>query len=291
VGRIVKGARISEQVRRIAVPPLGHTAALTAVRADEAVPFVAPGEFGGAFAIGEEPAARGAERVDVDDVAREAAALIDEAHDSAQAILEDARLRAKALLESASTNVVEIEAQARESGYAAGVAAGRMSVQQEMDEMLETMRGLVEMARVERHKIIESAEPEIVRLSMAIAERILHQQIALDRGVVVEMAKAALARVVDREMVTVRVNPNDLEQMREHRESVLALGDVKEMRIVEDRRVDRGGVVVETDGGTVDAKVSTQIAEARRILEIDDDVTITRLGEVASSPAPLLAAV
>ena len=141
-----------------------------------------------------------------------------------------------------------------------------------MSELLATMRNLIEMARAERHKIIESAEPELVKLAMGIAERVLHQQIALDRNVVVEMAKVAISRLIDRDSVTVRVNPADLERMREHREDVLALGDVKNVRIIEDQRVDRGGVVVETDAGSVDARVHTQLAEVKKVLRIEDDV-------------------
>ena len=121
--------------------------------------------------------------------------------------------------------------------------------------MLVTMRGLLEMARAERHKLIEDAEPELVRLALGIAERVLHQQIALDRGVVVEMAKTAIARLIERDSVTVRVNPADLERMREHRDELIAIGDIRNLRVVEDQRVDRGGVVVDTDAGTIDARI------------------------------------
>jgi flagellar assembly protein FliH len=140
--------------------------------------------------------------------------------------------------------------------------------------MMTTMRNLVDMARVERHKLIESAEPELVRLAVGLAERILHQQIALDRGVVVEMAKVAIARLVDRESVTVRVNPADLERMRQHRDEFLNSSDIKHLRIIEDQRVDRGGVLVETDGGTIDARISTQLNEAKRVLHVEDDVIV-----------------
>jgi flagellar assembly protein FliH len=88
------------------------------------------------------------------------------------------------------------------------------------------------------------------------------------------MARAAIARIVDREQITVRVNPADIEQMREHRDELLALGDVKTMRVIEDQRVDRGGVILETDSGSVDAKISTQLTEVRKILHIVDDVVI-----------------
>ena len=95
------------------------------------------------------------------------------------------------------------------------------SADREMSDMMATMRNLVDMARIERHKLMESAEPELVRLAVGIAERVLHQQIALDRGVVVEMAKVAIGRLVEKESVTVRVNPGDLERMREHRDELL----------------------------------------------------------------------
>ena len=111
------------------------------------------------------------------------------------------------------------------------------------------------MARVERHKLIEEAEPELVRLAFGIAERVLHQQVALDRGVAVEMAKVAIARLIERDTVTVRVNPADLERMREHRDELIAIGDIRNLRVVEDKRVDRGGVVVDSAAGTIDARI------------------------------------
>jgi flagellar assembly protein FliH len=143
-----------------------------------------------------------------------------------------------------------------------------------MADMIAAIHNLVDMARAERHKLIETAEPELVRLAMGIAERVLHQNIALDRGVVVEMAKIAIGRLVDRESVTVRVNPADVERMREHRDDFLNAGDIKNFRILEDQRVDRGGVIVETDGGTIDARISTQLGEAKRVLHIEDDVIV-----------------
>ncbi len=60
------------------------------------------------------------------------------------------------------------------------------------------MRGLHRNgATAERHKIIEAAEPELVRLAMAIAERIVHQQIAIDPNVVVENVRSAITRLVE----------------------------------------------------------------------------------------------
>ena len=275
MGRVVKGSRTSSErytvgVPEIAAPSNGHVDDFNSVAIDDA------GDTFGSF-LPETPVSE--PTIDTAAVRVAADGLIDDAVGRAEALLGDARARARALVEDAAIRVTAMLDQARTDGRKDGYAAGADAANHEMSEMLETMRGLVDMAGVERHKIISAAEPEIVRLAMGIAERVLHQQIALDRGVVVEMAKAAIARLVDRESITVRVNPADLEGMRGHRDDVLALGDVKSMRIIEDQRVDRGGVVVETEAGKIDAKIQTQITEAKRVLHIEDDVVLTSVDE------------
>jgi flagellar assembly protein FliH len=230
--------------------------------------------------------------VDVDAIREQAEALVEDAARNAEQLLADAHSRSRALVEDAAARADSIAQDARKRGHDEGFAAGRDAADIEMNDMLVTMRGLLEMGRAERHKLIEDAEPELVRLALGIAERVLHQQIALDRGVVFEMAKTAIARLIERDTVTVRVNPADLERMREHRDELIAIGDIRNLRVVEDQRVDRGGVVVDTEAGTIDARIATQLDEARKILHIEDDVIVEPapaelpiVGEIPTSKA------
>jgi flagellar biosynthesis/type III secretory pathway protein FliH len=265
MGRVVKNARVNAQRYQVSVPQVerptvGEEAPFYAAHAEEPELLELPSP--------QSPP------IDLDAIARQARELIDTAEQHAKALLQDAFERASQLLNEAAERgdkLVEIvQSEARTAGHAEGAAAA----DREMSDMMATMRNLVDMARVERHKLMESAEPELVRLAVGIAERVLHQQIALDRGVVVEMARVAIGRLVEKESVTVRVNPGDLERMREHRDELLSNGEIKNFRVVEDQRVDRGGVVVETDGGTIDARISTQVNEAKRVLHIEDEVVI-----------------
>ena len=109
---------------------------------------------------------------------------------------------------------------------------------------------------------------------MAIAERIVHTEVANNRHVVVENVRAAVTRLVSREVVTLRVNPADHETIRQYRDSIVAASDVEHLRIVEDQRVDRGGVLVETDAGTIDAKISTQLREAKRAILTEEAIAL-----------------
>jgi len=249
------------------LPPPAHV---------EADPLYAspPGmaDFGayGAESQATEPVAPPEPAIDLEAIRSEAEALIAHGKAEAEAALARARADAENLLSDARRRVATIETEAHDRGYEAGATAGRAAADEEMTDMLETMRGLIDVARVERTKFVESAEGEVVRLAVEIAERIVHKQLDVDGETIVGIARHALQRLVGRERVTVRVNPGDAERLRGHREALLNVHDVENLRIVEDQRVDRGGIVIETESGTIDAKVSTQTREARRAMRAED---------------------
>jgi flagellar assembly protein FliH len=272
LGRVVKGARVAQEAYHVQPPPVHNGARHCAPLA---------GDDPQLFAFG--PEIEAPDPIDFEALRAQAETIINDASAGAEHLVAQARGRALDLVTDAERRVTEIETQARDRAHEQGLSEGRAAVQAEMDEMLETMRGLLDMARVERHKIIESAEPEIVRLAVAISERVLNQHVAVDRNTVLEMTKSAIVRLVNRETVTVRVNPADIESMREHREQLMSMNDIDNLRIIEDQRVDRGGVVIETDAGTIDSKISTQLREARRLLAVDDPLTVA-----PSSSEPLL---
>jgi flagellar assembly protein FliH len=278
VGRIVKGAKLRVERYALAVPEIVAPALEPVLAGDPRSLGVDRDALDYDVGLPDSPLDAMWEpartRADVDAIRTKADLLLDDAARNAEALLVDAHDRARALIEDAAARADAIAQEARTAGHAKGFAAGREDADREMNVMLETMRGLLDMAHVERRKLIEDAEPELVRLALGIAERVLHQQVALDRGVVVEMAKTAILRLIERDSVTVRVNPADLERVREHREELVALGDIRNLRIVEDQRIDRGGVVVDTDAGTIDARIRTQLDQARKILHIEDDVVI-----------------
>lgn len=274
MGRVVKGAQFTQQTYQLKPPSTPAPRHSPAISFDDPIFDDAPQHI--------EAFSPSQDTHDYVGAAREEAAqLIDDASRDAQQLIRDAEERALALIDDAQRRVAQIEAGAHDDGFKQGVGDGRAAAQAEMDEMLETMRGLVEMARVERHKIIETAEPEIVKLSVTIAERILNQHVALDNDAVIEMVRSAISRLVNRETVTVRVNPADVETMREHRDKLMTMNDIDNLRVIEDQRVDRGGVVIETDAGTIDAKISTQLREVRRLLAVEDPISVSE----SSGPA------
>lgn len=270
MGRVVKNPLASEE-RYIVAPPHANgsgngSAADEILFADTVDTHVEPEPV---F-----PASVEAEPIDWPALHQQAGDLLQSATADAEAILSEAHTHLRTIVESAQTGAASITQQAHTEGHDSGYRDGVTKAESEMEEMLATMRGLIDMARVERHKIVEGAEGEIVKLAMGIAEQILHKAVEVDRDVVVAITKAAISELVDRESITVRVNPIDLERMKQHRDSMLALGETKHMRVIEDQRVDPGGVVVETEAGSLDAKIGTQVEEAKRVLRVESEFLV-----------------
>jgi flagellar assembly protein FliH len=276
MGKIVKGAKLVKEAYVVVVPEIERDP--EPLDAPDLDVFGVPRDdlaFGDELLSGEPLEAEYvAPEIDFDQVRAEARALIDKAAADGEAILCDAAARAKELVERAHARAAQVQEQARQNGHEDGLESGRAEGRAELEEDVATIHELIESVRAQRNSVIETAEPELVRLAMAIAERVVYDHVAIDENVVLENVRHGLARLIGREIVTLRVNPADAEVLRQYREATAANNDVEHLRIIEDQRVDRGGVVIETEAGTIDAKVSTQLREARRALTNGDSVAM-----------------
>jgi flagellar assembly protein FliH len=285
VGKIVKKARFSDAAYVVEVP-----------RADSPVDAVQTGEADQGFAANfVTPSSNGhteritlptAEpRVDWDRLRADAEAIVDHAAADAESLIHQAESKALELVARAREHIAQMEEDASAAGHEQGYAAGKTAAEDELAPVITTIRELIESIRAQRNAAIASAEPELVRIAMAVAERVIHGELQTNQSVIVENVRQALTRLVSREVVTLRVNPVDLDTIRARRDEIVAAGDVEHLRIVEDQRVDRGGVIVETDAGTIDSKVATQLREARRAILSDDEIALGETADLLHSPA------
>ncbi|HVA26861.1 MAG TPA: FliH/SctL family protein [Candidatus Baltobacteraceae bacterium] len=276
MGKIVRAARIVDERYYVDVPPAGLEEPPSAPndRAQEyAAAFRAPGDAFGNFAPDvAEPAP--VQTVDWEALRADAETIVDRAASDAETLLSQAESAALDLVAKADARVNEIEEEARARGSERGYEEGKQRGQAELDPVIASFRDVAQSIREQRQNILERAEPELVRLAMTIAERIVHTEVVTNANVVVENVRSALTRIISREVVTLRVNPADHDIIRAHRDAIHAASDVEHLRIVEDQRVDRGGVVIETEAGTIDAKIATQLMEARRAILNEEAIAL-----------------
>ncbi|MBU0579744.1 MAG: hypothetical protein KKA19_01090 [Candidatus Margulisbacteria bacterium] len=174
----------------------------------------------------------------------------------AQEIKDQAEHDAEEIKQRAQTEIEEIKKRA----YAEGKKAASQEIYDKFKENLQKSLDTIQEALDERKRIIKTAEPEILKLAIKIAQQIIHSEITLNRGVIMNVVADAINKITDREQVIIKVNQADLEQVKEYKEDIEDMLDgAKNLSIVNDKKVEQGGCVIETMIGLVDAKVSTKL--------------------------------
>jgi flagellar assembly protein FliH len=178
---------------------------------------------------------------------------------------------AHSVLEAAAHAEAEAEsarAAAREEGYADGLAAGRAEALAALGPAAAALEEALAGSRQDAAANTERLEAQAVDLALYIAEKVVGGAVAVEPARVLEAVRGALRSLVERERVTVLVHPDDLELVTESIGEIRAsLGGIEHCDVQAERRVGRGGAVVRTPEGDVDARLETKLVWAREVVE------------------------
>jgi flagellar assembly protein FliH len=153
-------------------------------------------------------------------------------------------------------------ARVRDDSYRKGFSEGAEFQKKEMQPVMNAISTMTKTIPLIRKDIIAKTEEQIVKLSLAIAEKILNQEVATNKEVVLGVVKGALRNISETEGMKIRLNPQDLSYIMEVKKDFLQSVDgVRNVVFEEDVSVKRGGAVVETMFGEVDARLESQLKE------------------------------
>jgi flagellar assembly protein FliH len=155
----------------------------------------------------------------------------------------------------------------REAACAEGFAAGRADAVAALEPALAALTQAVADVHAQQAEAAEQLERRSVELGLALARKIIGGALAVEPERVLEAVTGALRGIVERERVTVLVNPDDLEIVREAMDNLKAsLGGIEHCEVQAERRVGRGGCIVRTPVGDVDARVETKLERAGEVV-------------------------
>jgi flagellar assembly protein FliH len=175
--------------------------------------------------------------------------------------VEEAQHLAAQILKEAEEQAVAVRERAYQEGFHQGLTDGRRRAEEAMSKMVQDIKDILSEAEAERAAIINSTEREIVELALEIAKRVVAAELRLNPEVVVAIAKEALVLVRDRPHILVQVHPDDLETCKQARQQLEVLvPDGAALRILPDIRIERGGCVINTGQGVVDATFGSRWA-------------------------------
>ncbi len=171
-----------------------------------------------------------------------------EANDEARQIIEKAQTYADDLR-------LDVETEAdllRENAYQEGKGKA----------LLEMTKILIDSREI-RDKTLSETEQDILRLSVKLAEKIIGREIKTDKATVVDIVANSLRNAKRQDKLTIRVSQKDYSTVQEKFVELSQSSRTSYVDIVPDPRVTLGGCIIESEVGTIDARLETQL----RVLE------------------------
>ena len=150
-----------------------------------------------------------------------------------------------------------------EDGTNEGMKQGLNQSEEEVvrfQEMVETLSG-------QWKDTLRTYDTAVTDLAIRIAKKIIDVEIEHNEDAVLQAVHECLAYVEDKSKVIIRVNPDDLEAVRRHRNDWLeSLESIDHLLIESEPTVARGGCVVETPIGDVDAQIEERLERLKGAL-------------------------
>jgi flagellar assembly protein FliH len=211
-----------------------------------------------------------------DDVQRRCDEYVEQARAQARALLETAQAEADALRERA---LEEARQRGRSEGFLVADAEITKRAQALADEQvaerlstaLPAIRSLSESLVAQRERWLADWETTAIRLSVAIAEKIVRRELHSRPQVVETVLREALELASGTSRLRMRLNPHDLEMLGARAQQIVeGLATCGDAAFVADASISRGGCVLETEHGVIDARVETHLERiASELLDFD----------------------
>ncbi|HMB02029.1 MAG TPA: flagellar assembly protein FliH [Spirochaetota bacterium] len=188
--------------------------------------------------------------------------IIDSANRESEEITHKAHAEADKIVKEADEKKNTIDKQAYEAGYKEGMEKAYTDGKDQLNGMISRLEKILGETINKRNEIIESSEKQLTNIAIVITRKVVKAITESDQAVILRNVSEALRKIKGRAQVTIRVNISDLELTTRHKDDFYRMLDnIENVNVLEDPNIERGGCIIETDFGDVDARISAQLDE------------------------------
>lgn len=176
----------------------------------------------------------------------------------ADSIIENARIEAARIIAEADANAAEFARAAEERATGEMEARIDAEVSEKVAGMREELAATINQVSALSQIIAARHEKDLVELAIAIAKKIVNREVTIDREIAFTLVKVSLAKLHDRAVAEVHLNPEDLSFVESQRERLEFRGALE---LIPDKSITIGGCLIHTDAGEIDGRVESQFEE------------------------------
>ncbi|MDD3853199.1 MAG: FliH/SctL family protein [Syntrophomonadaceae bacterium] len=195
--------------------------------------------------------------------------LLNKARGEARETLNVAQDEAELIRSKALEEAHEITEQARQSGYEEGLRQAQEAIEADRQLALIQSQEIIQEANRIKMAMFESSESDMVRLSLAIAKRIIATELQTNPDIIVNILREALTYLNQPDNITLFVNPTDIDTILDAVENINLLDGQNDLHIEvkADGQILPGGLKIESESGSVDARIETRVASIENAVQ------------------------
>lgn len=215
----------------------------------------------------------------------EASVLKADAQKQAEEIIAKAKADAAKIIQDAHSEEQKIKTSAKEDGFKQGHDEGYSAGESEIGRLVDRLRKMVEAVMLRREEILKETEQQIIDLVILMTRKVVKIISETQKTTIMSNILAALKKVKTRGTVALHVNLEDLRLATANvDEFIKRVENIQGITVVEDSTVEKGGCIVETDFGAIDARISSQLNELEdKIMEISPVKSIKKNAGIPSA--------
>ena len=151
--------------------------------------------------------------------------------------------------------------QARDEGAARTLENLSRQYEENLSKQKAAILEAVTEFRRERAGYYSRVEKELVELALSIAAKILHREAQVDRTLLGALVKVAIENLQHRTNIAVRVRPEEADLWRDYLAENLPETKIE---VIEDANIAENNCVLETEVGTAEVGIASQLKEIER---------------------------
>lgn len=156
--------------------------------------------------------------------------------------------------------------QAHERGRLEGERALSEQLIHQRNELAELQRGVLDALRRAVPQVLQQAESLLIPLALEAARRVV-AELPITPELVERVVRETLQQAEDTAEITVRLHPDDLALLRQYGSELLqGLPGLGPLKFVASTDVGRGGCIVQTRFGLIDARRETKLEQLHQTL-------------------------
>lgn len=189
----------------------------------------------------------------------------------AQAYLADVRGQAAGIVSDAQGQADQIRQQARRDGRQDAARDAEEAIQGKIEQQLQFLvpaisEAVVEVQR-ERTAWLRRWEQNVVTLAVAIAERVIRREVTAQPEISLDLLREALQMAAGMGKLRVHLHPQDRAALASNLAMVVAeMNQLAPTELIADEAITPGGCRVDTDYGSIDQQIESQLNRIREEL-------------------------